>query len=460
DGLCHFRPLGKVEIRRIAQREVGRVLEREGIRARQLDVEVAPEVVELLVERGYSPSHGARFLQREIEKTLTAALAVEIARRPLPAGTPVKVVAHKSTVHAVAEPKVTREREVTAQAELPAVGGVFTRKKLDQKALVQEAEAYVGRAAAIASAAKRPELEARRRELLAQSQAPGFWDDGERAAAVLRSFRAMDAQLGELDRLRELCQVARRRARDAKGELQLASAVRAVEEAAREVRLAEARVAAGGAKDVDDAWLEIQASATGEPSDAWVRELVTLYLGWAERRGYEAKVVAESSEPARAILHLHGPGVYGFLQGEKGTHRRIDDDVRISAYVRLYRPSAAEIEVPESLRLDAREVKRRSGRYVEKVGTEVSARDERTGREVSLAGSLAPLELKSMTMTMLEGQGEGGAEVRRYFVGKSPRVEDPRTGEGSPRVKDVMRGEIDLFIAAWITRPPDSVELS
>ena len=39
DGLCHFRPLGKVEIRRIAQREVGRVLEREGIRARQLDVD-------------------------------------------------------------------------------------------------------------------------------------------------------------------------------------------------------------------------------------------------------------------------------------------------------------------------------------------------------------------------------------------------------------------------------------
>lgn len=458
DGLCHFRPLGKVEIRRIAQREVGRVLEREGIRARQLDVEVAPEVVELLVERGYSPSHGARFLQREIEKTLTAALAVEIARRPLPAGTPVKVVAHKSTVHAVAEPRVTREREVTTQASLPAAGATIARKKLDQRSLVQEAEAYVGRAAAVASAAKRPGLEAKRRELLALSQAPGFWDDGEKAAAVLRSFRAMDAQLGELDRLRELCQVARRRSRDAKGELQLASAVRAVEEAAREVRLAEARVAAGGAKDVDDAWLEIQAGATGEAGDSWVRELVTLYMGWAERRAYEAKLVAESQEPSRAVIHLHGPGVFGFLSGEKGTHRRIDDDVRLSAYVRLYRPSAAAVDVPETLTLDAKEVKRRAGRFVERVGTEVSARDERTGREVTLAGSLGVLELKSMTVTVLEGAGEGGAEVRRYFVGKSPRVEDPRTGEGSPRVKDVMRGEIDHFIAAWITRPPDSVD--
>ncbi len=458
DGLCHFRPLGKVEIRRIAQREVGRVLEREGIRARQLDVEVAPEVVELLVERGYSPSHGARFLQREIEKTLTAALAVEIARRPLPAGTPVKVVAHKGTVHAVAEPKVTREREATAQAHLPSAGGQVKNKRLDQKALTQEAEAFVGRAAAVASAAKRPELESRRRELLARSQAPGFWDDGERAAAVLRTFRAIDAQLGELDRLRELCQVARRRARDAKGELQLAGAVRAVEEAAREVRLAEARVAAGGAKDVDDAWLEVSAGAQGDSSEAWVRELVTMYRGWAERRGYEVTAAAEGHEPARAVLHLHGPGVFGFLAGERGTHRRIDDDARLSAYVRIYRPSSSEVVVPDTLRLAGKEVKRRAGRFVERVGSEVSARDEKTGREVTLFGSATVLELKALTMTVLGGQGEGGAEVRRYFVGKSPRVEDPRTGEGSPRVKDVMRGEIDLFIAAWITRPPDSVE--
>ncbi len=458
DGVCHFRPLGKVEIRRIAQREVGRVLEREGIRARQLDVEVAPEVVELLVERGYSPSHGARFLQREIEKSLTAALAVEIARRPLPPGTPVKVVAHQGTVHAVAEPKVTREREATAQAQLPAAGAQVTRKRLDQKALVQEAEALVGRAAAVAAAAKRPALEAQRREYLAKSQAPGFWDDGEAAAAVLRAFRALDAQLGELDRLRELGQVARRRSRDAKGELQLATAVRAVEEAAREVRLAEARVAAGGARDVDDAWLELQAGSTGEAALAWVKELTAMYAGWAARRGYEVQGVAEGEEPARAVLHLHGPGVYGFLSGERGVHRRIDDDARLSAYVRLYRPSHGELEVPETLRLDGREVKRRAGRLVERVGAEVAARDEKTGREVTLAGALTVQELKALTMAVLAGQGEGGAEVRRYFVGKSPRVEDPRTGEGTPRVKDVMRGEIDLFIAAWISRPPDAVE--
>ena len=83
-----------------------------------------------------------------------------------------------------------------------------------------------------------------------------------------------------------------------------------------------------------------------------MRELVTMYRGWAERRGYEGQAAAEGDEPLRAVLHLHGPGVFGFLSGERGTHRRIDDDARLLAYVRLYRPSRGEVVVPETLKLD------------------------------------------------------------------------------------------------------------
>ena len=59
--------------------------------------------------------------------------------------------AHKGPGHAVAEPKVNREREATAQAHLPSAGGQVKNKRLDQKALTREAAAFVGRAAAVAS---------------------------------------------------------------------------------------------------------------------------------------------------------------------------------------------------------------------------------------------------------------------------------------------------------------------
>lgn len=454
DAICHFRPLGRVEIRRIAQREVGRVLEREGIRARGLDVEVAPEVVDLLVEKGYSPSHGARYLQREIEKSLTSALAVEIARTPLPPGTPVKVVAHKGRVHAIAEPKAKNGKEV-AQVQLPAASGQLARRKLDRNELIAAAEALVGRAAAVGSAFGRPELEVHRRELLAASQSPGFWDDGEKAAASLRGYRAVEAQLSDLDRLREVCGVARRRAREAKADVQLAAAVQALEEAGREVQLAEARLASGTAGDVDEAWLDVSAAAAGAPGEAWVGELVHLYLGWAQKRRYEAKVVAEGDSPPRAVLQVSGPGVFGFLSGEKGAHRRIENEQRVVAYVRLFRPLRQGSTPPRNgVELEVREVKRRQGRFAEKVACEASARDERLGRELTLFGAGDRAELERLVTTLVEAQGDGGSEVRRYHVGRSARVEDPRTGEATPRVKDVLRGEIDLFIAAWISRPP------
>ena len=454
DAVCHFRPLGKVEIRRIAQREVGRVLERDGVRARGLEVEVGPEVVDLLVERGYSPAWGARYLQREIEKTLTAALAVEIARAPLPPGTPVKVVSSKGGVHAIAQPRTKREKEATAQVELPAQGATTTRKRLDQGELLREANALMDRAMALWAAAGRPLLEERRQVLLTQTMAPGFWEDGERAAATLRVFRQVDAQLSHLDGLRDACQAARRRSKEARSEVQLHAAAQAVEKAAREVQLAEARLRAGASGDVDEAWLDLAAAAEGEAGAAWVRELLFLYQGWAEKRRFEARVVAVGDEPARAVLQLTGPGVYSFLVSERGTHRRIDDQARAAASVRVLRPLADE-PVGGSARVDAHEVRRKAHRFAEKVGAEAEARDDSTGRQLKLWGTGAPAELRRVALAVLEGQGQALDEARRYFVGRGARVEDPRTGAFTPRVKDVLRGEIDLFIAAWLSRPPE-----
>ncbi len=450
DAICHFHPLGKVEIRRIAQREVGRVLEREGIRARGLEVEISPEVVDLLVERGYSPVYGARFLQREIEKTLTSALAVEIARAQLPAGTPVKVVAQRGRVVAVAEPRVQKLRESTAQVELPAGGASVARRRLDRQALIRESDALVQRAQSISAKAGRPALEDRRARLLTASQSPGFWDDAEAAAETLRQFRAVEAQLADLDRLTEICRLALRRSREAKAEVQLLAAGRAVEEAAREVQLFEARLASGGAADVDEVLLDVSAANDDPAAEAFVRELMHMYLGWAEKRRYEGRVVAEGEEPARVVLQLSGPGVLGFLAGEKGVHRRLEENRRVSALVRLHPVSREDVE----LAVESRAVRRRPGRFCERVVAEASARDDGTGRLLLLHGAVEPYALRNLAASVLAGQGEVGQEARRYYMGRGARVEDPRTGAGTPRVKDVLRGEIDLFIAAWISRPP------
>jgi ATP-dependent Clp protease ATP-binding subunit ClpC len=88
------------------------------------------------------------------------------------------------------------------------------------------------------------------------------------------------------------------------------------------------------------------------------------------------------------------------------------------------------------------------------VRTEVTVKDASTGRVLTLTGSGELDEMKEIATRVVSGQGISTDEARRYFTGRGARVEDPRTGAGTPRVKDVLRGDLDLFIAAWISRPP------
>jgi protein subunit release factor A len=266
---------------------------------------------------------------------------------------------------------------------------------------------------------------------------------------VLREFRTVGAQLKDLDRVASKCNFARKLVNEAKDEPHLNSAARAVEEMAREVQLLEARAAAGAAPAVDDVLVEIQAAGEGEHATAWIRELCAMYLGWAERRAYEATILAEAALPLTALLRMSGPGVRGFLTGEVGLHRRIEAQTRQAAYVRMQTFAGDE---PGHLKLEGREVRRRPGTFVEKVVSQARARNDATGRAVELTGSVDPSELRKMAAAMVDAATPSGDEVRRYFFGRAARVEDPRTGASTPRIKDVMRGELELFIAAWMSR--------
>lgn len=174
-----------------------------------------------------------------------------------------------------------------------------------------------------------------------------------------------------------------------------------------------------------------------------------MYLGWAERRGYEAAPVAEGTGPTRVLLRIYGPGVLGYLAGETGLHRRIEEDARVGAYVRARKWPAQE---SEAFDLSGREFRRKPGFFAERLGAEATARDEKTGRAVTLEGAGTVAELRAVTSALLDGTTTPPGEVRRYFMGRAPHIEDPRTGASTPRVKDVLRGELEVFIAAWVGR--------
>ncbi len=78
DRVVPFAPLARDAIERIARREIDKVLERDGIRRRNVRVSIDEEVVAALARDGYDPRYGARPLRRVIEHKLVAPLSAHL----------------------------------------------------------------------------------------------------------------------------------------------------------------------------------------------------------------------------------------------------------------------------------------------------------------------------------------------------------------------------------------------
>ena len=86
-----FHPLGAQTVRRIARRELERMLVREGIVRRQLLVELDDAVVEAVAADGFHPRYGARPLQRAIERLVIEPLARLLIERHVQDGDFVRI---------------------------------------------------------------------------------------------------------------------------------------------------------------------------------------------------------------------------------------------------------------------------------------------------------------------------------------------------------------------------------
>ena len=131
-------------------------------------------------------------------------------------------------------------------------------------------------------------------------QAPGFWDDQERASKTsaahkraqdrLQTFRSVEADAADLPELAEMAQ------EDPEIAAELESQLETVE--ARLATLEEARLFSGE-YDAGDAVVTVRSGAGGTDSQDWAEMLLRMYLRWAERRGFDAEM-KEASEGEEA----------------------------------------------------------------------------------------------------------------------------------------------------------------
>ncbi|MDR4949451.1 peptide chain release factor 2 [Neobacillus cucumis] len=332
--------------------------------------------------------------------------------------------------------------------------------------------------------------EARIAELDDEMLQPDFWNNQEKAQAVISEANGLKDQVNEfmgLNESYENLELTYELVKEENDDELRAELEEELEQLTSRLGQFELQLLLSEEYDKNNAILELHPGAGGTESQDWGSMLLRMYTRWAEKKGFKVETLdylpGDEAGIKSVTLAIKGHNAYGYLKAEKGVHRL----VRISPFDASGRRHTSfvscevmpefneEIQVEvrtEDLKIDTYRATGAGGQHINTTdsavrithlptGVVVTCQSERSqikNRESAmkmLKAKLYQREIERQEQELLEIRGEQkeigwGSQIRSYVFHPYSMVKDHRTNTESGNVQAVMDGDLDQFINAYL----------
>lgn len=320
--------------------------------------------------------------------------------------------------------------------------------------------------------------------------APDFWDDNEKAQALIAEMNAVKSSVDLYQKLQAdyddavvMIELA-----DEEGDDSLAGEIgETIKELVSRVEEFELQLLLNQPYDKMNAILELHPGAGGTESQDWGQMLLRMYTRWAEKHGFKVETLdylpGDEAGIKSVTLLIKGYNAYGYLKAEKGVHRL----VRISPFDSSGRRHTSfvscdvvpeindEVELDirtEDLKIDTYRASGAGGQHINTTDSAVRITHLPTGVVVTCQNERSQIKNRERAMTMLrsklyerkieeqqkelaEIRGEQseiawGSQIRSYVFHPYSMVKDHRTQVETGNIGAVMDGDLDGFIDGYL----------